>query len=149
MRGCRRSGAAIMLVGFVVIRVHEIRCGHVHGRRRLDDDLIGVDVRSQRVDDLVQGSGVLFVDIPRDLVEVVEGNFFGGVVVADDAGYVGKVVGDAFFVETSGQRGEGVVYPLVVSTCGEEGDVKLGVGGDNSGAKALASLIPYGAAVPM
>ena len=65
-----------MFVGFVVIRVHEIRCGHVHGRRRLDDDLIGVDVRSHRVDNLVQGSGVLFVDIPRDLVEVVEGNFF-------------------------------------------------------------------------
>ena len=34
-----------------------------------------------------------------------------GVVVSvelDDAGYVGKVVGDAFFVETSGQRVEGV-----------------------------------------
>ena len=63
--------------------------------------------------------------------------------------YVDKVVGDALFVETCGQRGEGVAYPLVVSTCGEEGDVKLGVGGDNSGAKALASIIPYGAAVPM
>ncbi len=72
--------------------------------------------------------------------------------------YVDKVVGDALFVETCGQRGEGVAYPLVVSTCGEEGDVKLGVGGDNSGAEALASLrenvhqvacIPYGAAVPM
>jgi hypothetical protein len=65
-----------MLVEFVVIRVHEGRCGYVHGRRRLDDDLIGVDVRSQRVDELVQGSGVLFVDIPRDSVEVVEGNLF-------------------------------------------------------------------------
>ena len=68
-------------------------------------------------------------------------------VELDHAGYVGKVVGDAFFVETSGQRGEGVVYPLVVSTCGEEGDVKLGVGGDNSdsssiGAEALRA--PFG-----
>ena len=34
-------------------------------------------------------------------------------------GYVGKVVGDALFVETSGQRGEGVAYPLVVSTYGD------------------------------
>ena len=60
-----------MLVGFVVIRVHEIRCGHVHGRRRLDDEIIGVDVRSQRVDDVVKGSLVLFVDVPSDSVKIV------------------------------------------------------------------------------
>jgi hypothetical protein len=45
------------------------------------------------------------------------------------------------FVETSGERDEGVLHALVVATCGEEGDVKLGVGGDNGGAEALRALL--------
>ncbi len=57
-------------------------------------------------------------------------------VAAEAAVYDGRLEEE----KTSGQRGEGVVYPLVVSTCGEEGDVKLGVGGDNSVAEALASF---------
>jgi len=76
LRGCHRSDVAIILVGvrcrFVVISVREIRCGHVHGGRRLDDEIIGVDVRSQRVDDVVKGSLVRFIDVPRDSVKVVE-----------------------------------------------------------------------------
>ena len=79
LRGCRRSGVASVLVirvpgvscRFVVISVREIRCGHVHGRRRLDDEIIGVDVRSQRVDDVVKGSLVRFVDVPSDSVKIV------------------------------------------------------------------------------
>ena len=79
LRGCRCSGVAIILVirdqgvrcRFVVISVREIRCGHVHGRRRLDDEIIGVDVRSQRVDDVVKGSLVRLVDVPSDSVTAV------------------------------------------------------------------------------
>ena len=79
MRGCRRSGVSSVLAvrvpgvrcRFVVISVREIRCGHVHGRRTLDDEIIGVDVRSQRVDDVVKGSLVLFVDVPSDSVKIV------------------------------------------------------------------------------
>ena len=41
------------------------------GRRRLDDEIIGVDVRSQRVDDDVKGSLVRFVDVPSDSVKIV------------------------------------------------------------------------------
>ena len=44
----------------------------MHGGRRLDDEIIGVDVRSQRVDDVVKGSLVRFIDVPRDSVKVVE-----------------------------------------------------------------------------
>ncbi len=103
MRGCRRSGVAVILVTrvhgvrcrFVVISVREIRCGRVHG-----DEIIGVDVLSQRVYDVVKGSRVLFVDVPRDSVKVVEGTR-GGRCLAALASRVGAVsFGLRSFLET-------------------------------------------------